>query len=81
MRILLYLAGTLLWLALVYTLTVALVRAAKTRTVRIALLHYSWQKQPAHFISAVLVLAVFWLGLVGWWLNGILNLFEKITHG
>ena len=53
MRILLYLAGTLLWLALVYTLTVALARAAKTRTVRIALLHYSWQKQPAHFISAV----------------------------
>ena len=72
MRILLYLAGTLLWLALVYTLTVALARAAKTRTVRIALLHCSWQKQPAHFI---------WLGLVGWWLNGIWNLFEKITHG
>ena len=47
MRILLYLAGTLLWLALVYTLTVALARATKTRTVRIALLHYSWQKQPA----------------------------------
>ena len=81
MRILLYLAGTLLWLALVYTLTVALARASKTRTVRIGLLHYSWQKQPAHFVSAVLVLAVFWLGLVGWWLNGIWNLLEKITHG
>ena len=39
------------------------------------------EKQPAHFVSAVLVLAVFWLGLVGWWLNGIWNLFEKITHG
>ena len=39
MRILLYLAGTLLWLALVYTLTIALARAAKTRTIRIALLH------------------------------------------
>jgi len=24
---------------------------------------------------------VFWLGLVGWWLNGIWNLLEKITHG
>lgn len=79
MRILAFILGSIIWLWLVYALTLVLRRAAKTRVARMLFKQYAWHTQPSQFILTVLVQLIFWLGLVGWWLNGVWNLFIKLN--
>ncbi len=79
MRILAFILGSIIWFWLVYALTWTLARAVKTRIATTPLAKYEWRNQPTKFVLTVLVQAIFWLGLVGWWLNGVWNLLIKLT--
>lgn len=79
MRILAFILGSIIWFWLVYALTWTLARTVKTRIATTPLAKYEWRNQPTKFVLTVLVQAIFWLGLVGWWLNGVWNLLIKLT--
>lgn len=80
MRILAFILGSIIWFWLVYTLTLALAGAMKTRIATMFIAKYSWHTRPIHFMLTVLVQIIFWLGLVGWWLNGVWNLLIKLAN-
>lgn len=79
MRILAFILGSIIWFWLIYTLTWTLARAVKTGVAATPFTRYSWRQQPTQFVLTVLVQTIFWLGLVGWWLNGVWNLLIKLT--
>ncbi|QMT30789.1 MULTISPECIES: hypothetical protein [Alysiella] len=78
MRIILFLLLSILWFWWVYGLTLALAGAFKTGVARTPIAQYSRQNQPLKFALTVLVQAIFWVGLVFWWLNGLWNFLIKL---
>lgn len=79
MRIILFLLISILWFWWVYGLTLALAGAFKTGVATTPMAKYSLKRQPLQFALTVLVQAIFGLGLVFWWLNGLWNFLIKVS--
>lgn len=80
MKILGFILGSIVLLWCIYSLTLALAQAISTGVASTPIRTYNWYKQPVQFIATVLVQAIFWLGLIAWWLNGVWNLWIKLVH-
>ena len=57
----------------------ALAQAIKTGIASNSIKKYVYHQQPIKFLLTVLVQFIFWLGMVGWWLNGVWNLLIKLA--
>ena len=79
MRILGFVLGSVIWFWVVYSLTMALAQAIKTGIASIYVEKYIYHQQPIKFLLTVLVQFIFWLGMVGWCLNGVWNLLIKLA--
>ena len=79
MRILGFVLGSVIWFWVVYSLTMALAQAIKTGIASFMLKKYILSSTAYQVLIDCIWSNLFWLGMVGWWLNGVWNLLIKLA--